>query len=192
MRGGRCTRRWRGSTKRKEEEGGEGPRHPASVHEWGWRVGVAAAAERRAADGDRAAGKTTASQFNGGRGAPRAAVGRASVPHHGGVSTRRGGGRRGSGGGARPVRGGTYLLNVNATTSTEGMTESDIFPVNYFPIRQVRAMPSTRWGAYSLCLCCSDTVPARLTVVFFLFAFMVRHCRTSTFVAGYCSCWLWC
>lgn len=78
----------------------------------------------------------------------------------------------------------SYLLNINATTNTEGMIESDIFPVNYFPIRQVRAMPSTRWGAYSLSLCCSDTVPARLTVVFFLFASMVRHCRTST-------CLLW-
>lgn len=78
----------------------------------------------------------------------------------------------------------SYLLNINATTNTEGMIESDIFPVNYFPIRQVRAMPSTRWGAYSLCLCCSDTVPARLTVVFFLFASIVPHCRTST-------CLLW-
>eukprot|EP00170_Pyropia_yezoensis_P006689 contig_27279_g6710 len=30
----------------------------------------------------------------------------------------------------------SYLLNINATTNTEGMIESDIFPVNYFPIRQ--------------------------------------------------------
>lgn len=30
----------------------------------------------------------------------------------------------------------SYLLNKNATTNTEGMIESDIFPVNYFPIRQ--------------------------------------------------------
>lgn len=33
----------------------------------------------------------------------------------------------------------SYLLNINATTNTEGMIESDIFPVNYFPIRQVCA-----------------------------------------------------
>lgn len=38
----------------------------------------------------------------------------------------------------------SYLLNINATTNTQGMIELDIFPFDYFPIRQVRAMPSTR------------------------------------------------
>lgn len=41
----------------------------------------------------------------------------------------------------------SYLLNVNATTNTEGMIESDIFPVNYFPIRQVRDVPTILWSA---------------------------------------------
>lgn len=40
----------------------------------------------------------------------------------------------------------SYLLNKNATTNTEGMIESDIFPVNYFPIRQVRAVPTSLCG----------------------------------------------
>lgn len=59
----------------------------------------------------------------------------------------------------------SYLLNINATSNTEGMIESDIFPVNYFPIRQVCAVPTVQWGACFFCLGHSDAYSARVTML---------------------------